>query len=82
MTHPQRDTLDNLLPACVPCNIDKSDSSLEAWRKRLQASTEVLRRNYSTYRHALRFGLIAEAPPVVRFYFEELRAVPKRREPT
>jgi 5-methylcytosine-specific restriction endonuclease McrA len=78
LNRPERDTLENLKPACVPCNIDKHDSTLEQWRKRLEQSAEVLRRNYSTYRHALRFNLIVEAPPKVVFYFERYGQLTKR----
>lgn len=78
MSRPDLDRLDNLMPACVPCNIDKSDSSLEAWRKRLEASAATLLRNYSTLRHAHRFGLITVHTPSVTFYFER----PRKRQPT
>lgn len=71
LRHPQNDNKANLEPACIPCNVDKSDSSLEAWRKRLQRSHEILHRNYSTYRHAVRLGVIQPInPPKVEFYFE------------
>lgn len=77
---PERDTKANLTPACVPCNIDKSDSSLEAWRKRLERSHDILHRNYSTYRHALRLGVIKPMLPAkVVFYFETLQPRPSRR---
>lgn len=76
--HPDRDHLANLMPSCVPCNIDKSDSSLEAWRKRLERSADILQRNYSTFRHALRFQLVTINAPTVLFYFER----PRYRVPT
>jgi len=72
---PQNDKLENLMPSCVPCNIDKSDSSLEQWRVRLQRSTQVLTKNYSTYRHALRFRRITEATEPVVFYFEQYHPI-------
>ena len=76
MHQPHNDHLANMMPACVPCNIDKHAMDLETWRKKLQASAETLYRNYSTYRHARRFELITEASPKVVFYFE--RYLPKR----
>ena len=78
MHRPEHDHLDNMMPACIPCNIHKSDFKLESWRKYLEQSAERLRNNYSTYRHALRFGLVAEAPPKVTFYFERY-GQPQRR---
>lgn len=68
-----RDSIKNMMPACPPCNIDKGGSTLEAWRERLTEIHGVLRRNYPTYRHALRFGLVAETLEPVVFYFERLR---------
>mgnify|MGYP001222895282 FL=1 len=72
---PHMDTEDNLMPACAPCNIDKHGMALEAWRRKLQDTANVLRRNYPTYRHALRFGLVRETGARVAFYFEQVRAI-------
>lgn len=73
---PENDHIDNLMPACAPCNIDKHSSSLEDWRHGLQRTHEVLRRNASRYRHGLRFGLIAENTAPIVFYFERLAKEP------
>lgn len=73
MTHPERDTIDSLMPSCPPCNIDKHAMPLEAWRAKLQRSTEVLMRNNPTYRHALRFAQVCETRRPVVFYFEQVR---------
>jgi 5-methylcytosine-specific restriction endonuclease McrA len=70
---PERHTLDNCMPSCRRCNNDKSDSSLEGWRSRLEDSHARLERNYATYYHALRFGLIRPAEPRVVFFFERPR---------
>lgn len=70
LLRPQHDTIDNMMPACPPCNIDKGSNSLEWWRKKLQDATAVLARNNPTYRHARRFGLVAETGASIRFYFE------------
>ena len=70
MAFPERDYLKNLMPACQPCNIDKSVYPLEEWRAKLQRACEVLRNNNATYRHALRFGLVTEEEAKVVFHFE------------
>lgn len=70
MWRPENDNLDNMMPACPPCNIDKHSMTLEGWRRKLQDATNVLTRNNPTYRHALRFGLISETGAKVVFYFE------------
>ncbi|WP_321913561.1 HNH endonuclease signature motif containing protein [Paraburkholderia sp. J11-2] len=71
---PERDTLENMMPSCPPCNIDKSMMSLESWRQKLARSVEVLVNNYPTYRHAKRFGLIEETGAAIVFYFERVAA--------
>lgn len=73
VAYPERDTIENLMPSCPPCNIDKHAMPLEAWRSKLQRSTEVLARNNPTYRHALRFALVCETRRPVVFYFERVR---------
>lgn len=73
MLRPQHDTLANLMPACAPCNIDKGSNSLDWWRGKLQGATGVLARNNPTYRHARRFGLVAETGAQIVFYFERSR---------
>ena len=67
---PEHNNLENLMPACPACNIDKSVLSLEEWREKLQRATDVLTRNSTTYRHAVRFGLLWETGNPVVFYFE------------
>ena len=70
MLHPERDTLDNLMPACIPCNNNKADLPLEQWRKSLEHLPEVLEKNYSAWRHANRFGLVLLGRVQVKFHFE------------
>lgn len=77
---PENDHIENLAPSCAPCNIDKHAMSLEHWREKLARTLEVLQRNYPTYRHALRFGMLEERPAPVVFYFE--RASSFAQEPT
>ncbi|WNH54812.1 HNH endonuclease [Stenotrophomonas oahuensis] len=78
LSRPENDQIDNLMPACVPCNIDKHSMSLEAWRAKLARACDVLASNIPTYRHAVRFGLVRETKSPVIFYFER-RAVSKER---
>ena len=59
-------------PACPPCNIDKHSMSLEDWRGIIARSNEVLARDVSTFRRALRYGLVQLNTKPVLFYFEQL----------
>lgn len=74
MSFPERDVLENHFPACPPCNIDKSARPLEVWRKSIEQRVEVCRRNYSAYRHAERFGMVAQVKTTLVFYFEKQQA--------
>ncbi|NWO10180.1 HNH endonuclease [Chromohalobacter salexigens] len=66
--------LENMMPACAPCNISKSTYSLEQWRKVLVGYVGALHRNAPTYRMAKKHGLIEETIRPVVFYFETLEA--------
>ena len=72
---PERHRLDNMMPACPPCNIDKHSMSLEGWRRKLQDACNVLTRNSPTYRHAKRFGLLQETGTRIVFHFESPNAI-------
>ncbi len=72
--YPHRDTLENMNPACPPCNLDKSSLSLETWRGLIERSNEVLARDVSTFRRAVRYGLVQLTPQPVLFYFERIAA--------
>lgn len=72
--HPERDTVENHNPSCPPCNIDKHSMGLEDWRGMIQRTNEVLARDVSTFRRALRYGLVTLNPAPVVFYFEQVAA--------
>ena len=72
-TRPEFDVVGNFMPSCAPCNIDKHAMNLEEWRKKLSRTLDVLNRNYPTYRHARRFGLVAETAAPIVFYFERAK---------
>jgi hypothetical protein len=75
---PENDRIENMMPSCAPCNIDKHAMSLEGWRMKLSRTLEVLQRNNPTYRHALRFGMVEEKPAPIVFYFERVGAAGAR----
>lgn len=71
---PERDAIENLNPACAPCNIDKHTLSLEQWRDLMQRSHEVIHRDSGTYRRMKRYGLIVEDRTPIVFHFERVAA--------
>lgn len=79
-TRPEYDVIGNYMPSCAPCNIDKHAMSIEAWREKLSRTLQVLNKNYPTYRHARRFGLVVETAAPIVFYFERVVADAARAE--
>ena len=70
--YPERDTLDNYMPSCAPCNISKSSMTIEVWRRWLSGHVKSLNAYTPTYRIAKRYGLIQETGAPVVFYFERI----------
>ena len=70
MHKPHLDTIENMNPACVPCNLNKSSMSIEGWRGVLGGYRKALIRDSHTFRHSLRFGLVAFTDKPVMFFFE------------
>jgi hypothetical protein len=71
MWNPNADKIENIMPACPACNIDKHSYPLEFWREQIQDSCNILTRNTTTYRRARRFGLVEETGVQIEFYFEK-----------
>ncbi len=70
--------IENLLPACRPCNYIKSSMSIERFRIYVEGIPATLGRDSVTYRNAVRFGMIADLKRPCIFYFETLGiSVPK-----
>lgn len=68
--HPERDVEENLVPACVSCNIMKSDMSIESFRKLIANFMTRLNRDITVFKHAKRYGLVKETDADVVFWFE------------
>lgn len=62
--------IDNMMPACMPCNISKATFSIDRWRLIIAGHVAALNRNQPTYRLAKKYGLIADFDIPVVFYFE------------
>ena len=69
--HPEREAIKNYMPACVPCNLNKSSLALERWREQLAHYPDQLKRDTGQFRHALRFGLVQIVAKPVIFFFEK-----------
>lgn len=68
---PENHRLDNLFPACAPCNIDKGSFCVEGYREWIMAHLSGLKRQ-SNFRSVLRHRVIAETQQPIVFYFERI----------
>ncbi|EOX2565497.1 HNH endonuclease [Escherichia coli] len=71
MDRPENDTISNLVPACIPCNLFKMCSTVEDFRSRIATQVDVTRRASRSYRTAESFGLIQPTNAPVVFWFEK-----------
>lgn len=71
MEHPERLTIENQMPSCPSCNINKHSMSLEGFRNLISGFIKSLNRDSTQYKIAKRYGLILETQKPVVFYFEE-----------
>lgn len=78
---PENHCIENMMPACPPCNISKHSLSLDGWRKWLEGHVRSLNAHNTPYRLAKAYGLLVETGKSVQFYFEFL-ADKKAADPT
>ena len=71
MEKPHLDVIENLNPACIPCNLNKSSLPLEAWREQIKRYEQSLVKFHNIFNHAHRFGLVEFTDKPVVFFFEK-----------
>lgn len=71
MEHPERLTLENQMPSCPSCNINKHSEPLESFRKLIENFMHHLNVINTQYKIAKRYGLVQENIKPVVFYFEK-----------
>ncbi|HYD33019.1 MAG TPA: HNH endonuclease signature motif containing protein [Methylophilaceae bacterium] len=72
MQYPERHKIENMMPACPPCNISKHSMSLEGWRQWIAGHLNSLNNYHPIYRLAKAYGLVRETGIPVTFYFEKV----------
>ena len=74
--HPENDTFENMFPACVRCNILKSNADVEGFRAMLGYFARSIPEipGYSHVHHLMRFAKLTIDPTPVVFWFEKWRA--------
>lgn len=68
--NPVLDVVENMYPACVQCNLLKSSSSVEGFRKNLSRQVEKAIEYNNHFRTALRFGQVQLTESSIVFWFE------------
>jgi len=70
--NPQNDTFENMTPSCPSCNIYKSTSTIEDFRKRIAARIKSLRENSTCFKFAERYNQVEVTDEPVAFWFEQI----------
>jgi len=73
MVHPERLNIENQVPACASCNINKHSESVEDFRKLIAGFKKHLNEINTQYKISKRYGLIIEVNKPVVFYFETIK---------
>lgn len=68
--YPERFNINNQMPACPSCNINKHSMELEDFRKLIGGFMKHLNEISTQYKIAKRYGLIKETIKPIKFYFE------------
>jgi len=68
--HPERLNINNQMPSCPSCNINKNSMSLEEFRSLIKGFMKHLNEVSTQYKIAKRYGLVKEIDIDIKFYFE------------
>jgi len=71
--HPERVVIENQMPACQSCNINKHSLSLEEFRSLIEGFMNHLNNLNTQYKIAKRYGLVKEDIKPIVFYFETFK---------
>jgi hypothetical protein len=68
--HPERFNIDNQMPSCPGCNIQKNSYTLEQFRENIKQFVNSLNQYSTQYKFAKKYGLVSETDIQVKFHFE------------
>ncbi|MCU6669944.1 HNH endonuclease [Enterobacteriaceae bacterium H4N4] len=68
---PENDAIENMFPACAPCNLFKATFTIELFRQEITAQADRARSYSVNFRTAERFGLVEVVKKPVVFWFEQ-----------
>ena len=70
--HPERLNINNQMPSCPSCNINKHSGSIEEFRSLITGFMKHLNEINTQYKIAKRYGLVKEEIKPIVFYFEQV----------
>ena len=70
--HPERLNINNQMPSCPSCNINKHSGSIEEFRNLITGFMKHLNDINTQYKIAKRYGLVKEEIKPIVFYFEQV----------
>ena len=70
--HPERLNINNQMPSCPSCNINKHSGSIEEFRSLIAGFMKHLNEINTQYKIAKRYGLVKEDIKPIVFYFERV----------
>lgn len=73
---PERDVIENMLPACASCNINKHGDTIEGFRESIAGYLRSLNLRMVQYKMVKKYGLVEETNKPVIFYFETFNPSP------
>jgi len=71
--NPENDNIENKIPSCPSCNINKHSLSVDQFRSLISGFIKSLNRDSVQYKVSKRYGLIQEIDRDVEFYFEKFQ---------
>ena len=69
--HPERLNINNQMPSCPSCNINKHSGSIEEFRSLITGFMKHFNEINTQYKIAKRYGLVKEEIKPIVFYFEQ-----------
>ena len=71
-SNPDTNHIDNYMPSCPSCNINKHGDTIEGFRQSIKGYLNSLNLRMVQYKMAKKYGLVEETNKPVIFYFETI----------
>lgn len=72
--NPKANHIDNYMPSCPSCNINKHGDTIEGFRESIKGYLRSLNLRIVQYKMVKKYGLVLETEDEVVFHFEKVKA--------